>query len=455
VSERAAHARLILRTAVAAADPAPAVRHAVSAAAELRAARRIHLLAVGKAAAVMADAALHTLPRAPDSALIIVPPGTAGTAVAALPAAVEYLRPARAPIRVLHAAHPIPDMSSAQAAVQIERQLADAVEGDIVLVLLSGGASSLSAAPAPGITIDEYATVVRALMHGGASIEELNTVRAHIDRLKCGGLARAAAPAHVLGLIVSDVAANALHVIASGPLTPCPSAAADAVRVLEKYGLWAAASDALRRVLQPERSAHRTGHASIDARHAAFSHVTTRIILDNATATAGAAGEARRLGYDVRTSPLPLTGTARDAGTRIARDARRTAADLQSGDRPVCLVYGGETTVIVKGSGLGGRNQELVLAAAVEIDGEPRITIGSLGTDGIDGPTDAAGAIADGETAARGRRVRLAAADALAENDSYSYFEATGELIRTGPTGTNVMDVQVALIDPPSIRDAE
>jgi glycerate-2-kinase len=178
--------------------------------------------------------------------------------------------------------------------------------------------------------------------------------------------------------------------------------------------------------------------------------VTTRIILDNATATAGAAGEARRLGYDVRTSPLPLTGTARDAGTRIARDARRAAADLRNGDRPVCLVYGGETTVIVKGSGRGGRNQELVLAAAVEIDGEPRITIGSLGTDGIDGPTDAAGAIADGETVARGRRVRLAAAEALADNDSYSYFDATGELIRTGPTGTNVMDVQVALIDPPS-----
>jgi glycerate-2-kinase len=353
------------------------------------------------------------------------------------------------------------------AAGQVEGQLTDAADGDIVVVLISGGASSLCAAPAAGITIDEYAGVVDALLDAGADIRELNTVRAHIDRLKGGGMARLAAPARVIGLVVSDVVGSPLDVIASGPLTPSTTTATDATRVLEKYRLWSAVPDSVRRALQsgphdrapgsgsssgsyepPSSSSSASDSPPPGSGAADFSHVTTRVVLDNRTAVDGAAREARRLGYGVRVSREAVTGRARRAGTRIARDATAIADRLQHADAPVCVLYGGETTVVVSGAGTGGRNQELVLAAAIELDGDSRITVASLGTDGIDGPTDAAGAAADGGTVARGKRAGLSAGDALENNDSHSFFAVVDGLIRTGPTGTNVMDVQVALIDP-------
>jgi glycerate-2-kinase len=318
--------------------------------------------------------------------------------------------------------------------------LENATDGDVVVVLISGGASALCTAPAGTITIRDYAAVVHALLIAGADIRELNTVRAHIDCLKGGGMARLAGPARVLGLIVSDVVGSPLHVIASGPLSPVRTSVGDAVHVLERYGLWADAPETVRRVLT------RTPEAAARDVEPDFAHVTLRVIADNHTALAGAADAARRLGYDVRLAAEPVTGHAREAGLRIAQAAIDVAGSLRPGDRPVCLLTGGETTVVVTGSGVGGRNQELVLAAAIALRGIPGITVASLGTDGVDGPTDAAGAIADGDSVARAQSAGLDAALALDNNDSYSFFTRAGGHIVTGPTGTNVIDVQVALV---------
>lgn len=422
---------MILNAAIAAADPHQAVKTSVRRLDVLRDAERLHLLAIGKAAAAMAAAALDSLPRAPASTLVVLPrdadpgqfpPETANAAT----------------LRVLRAAHPVPDASSERAAIQIERQLTGMDSSDTVLVLISGGASSLSAAPAHGVGIGEYAATVHMLMRAGADIRELNTVRTHIDRLKGGGMAQIVSPARAIGLIVSDVAGNPLDVIASGPLTQCASRPIDGLRILEKYELLATAPDSVRRALAADRT---LSHE--------FSHVTTHVVLDNRAAVEGAAGKARRLGYDTRTHFDPVTGSARAAGIRLARRSIALSRLMRRGDTPVCLLYGGETTVAVTGSGMGGRNQELALAAAIELDGEPCITVGSVGTDGIDGPTDAAGAVAGTSTVVNGSRAGVNARDALHENDSYTFFDAAGGLIRTGATGTNVMDVQVVLIDPP------
>lgn len=434
-AERAAHIDLIVRAAVTAADPGDAVRTTVAADTGLRAARRVFVLAIGKAARAMSHAALDALPRRHDTALIVVPHATSVDGVDTV-----------AGTRVLFAGHPLPDAASAAAAEQVMALLADAADGDVIVMLISGGASSLCAAPSDPITIRDYAAVVHALLIAGADIRELNTVRAHIDHLKGGGMARRAAPARVLGLIVSDVVGSSLDVVASGPLSPARTSSGDAVDVLERYGLWMDAPDAVRRMLS------RTREAVVSDVEPGFVHVTLRIIADNHTAVAGAADAARSLGYDVRIAAEPVTGPAREAGLRLAQAARDVAGSLRPGDRPVCLLSGGETTVVVTGSGLGGRNQELVLAGAIALRGIAGITVASLGTDGVDGPTDAAGAVADGDSAARGERVGIDAALALDNNDSYSFFNRAGGLIMTGPTGTNVMDVQVALVDAPHNR---
>lgn len=460
---RAVHAERILHAAIASADPEPAVTRAVTDAAELQQYRHLHVLAIGKAADAMMRAALRALPRPPDSALTILPHATSTISVTA-----ADRRPSRTTLpgtatrspTIVYASHPLPDESSAIAAAQVEAQLGKAAAGDVVLVLLSGGASSLCAAPVPDISIDEYAAVVHALMDAGANIAQVNAVRAHIDRLKGGGMARRIAPARATGLIISDVVGDRVDVIASGPLTPPATAPDEASRVLERFGLWSTAPAGVQRALKSGAHDYRHSRSVPSPSHDAavtsaddYRHVTTRIILNNRSALEGAAEEARGLGYDVRIRDEPLTGIARAAGGRVARDAVAATEDLRPGDRALCILYGGETTVVVTGRGTGGRNQELALAAAIALDGTSGITIASVGTDGIDGPTDAAGAVADGDTVQRGRRVGIDAAEALEDNDSHTFFVAAGGVVRTGATGTNVMDVQVALIDGPAGTD--
>src|SRR5690606_36983443 len=303
-----------------------------------------------------------------------------------------------------------------------------------VLALISGGASALCVAPLDGITIAEYGDVVGQLMRAGADIHELNCVRAHIDALKGGGMAALAAPAESNVLVVSDVVGNELHTIASGPFSAHPSTPADALQVLDHYTI--EAPESIRAALNTYR-------------HTPEAHADVRIILDNADAVAGAARAAAALGYDVLIDDEPVTGHARDAGVRLSLRALDVAREMTTNDTAICLLYGGETTVRVTGSGKGGRNQELALSAAMALDGVPRITLGSIGTDGIDGPTDAAGAVVDGTTAKAASAAGLDVPVALWNNDSHRLLDRVGSLIRLEPTGTNVMDVQAVVIDPP------
>ena len=413
-----ADADTILRAAIAAADPAAAVERALGEHALLDQARAVHVFAIGKAAAAMTAAALRHVHAA--SADVVVPHGTP----------THHLEPFPF-VRIVHAGHPLPDLSSLAAGNAIDERLAGIPAGDLVLFLISGGASALAVLPEDDITFVEYAHCIDLLMRAGADIRELNTVRHHIDSLKGGGMARRTAHTRATGLILSDVVGDALDVIASGPLTPPTDSPADAVRILRSRGVWDQCAPSIRASLTraPTRDDVPT------------THVRTSIVAGNRTAVDGAAAAARRLGYHVHVVDQPVTGEARTAGERLGHFAldARTAAD-----GPTCFIAGGETTVTVRGNGRGGRNQELALAAALVIASDDHIAIGSIGTDGVDGPTDAAGAIGDAGTI---RTLGAGSARAaLDDNDSYRALDTAGALIRTGPTGTNVADVQVVLL---------
>jgi len=281
------------------------------------------------------------------------------------------------------------------------------------------------------------------LLHSGATIEEINTVRKHLSRLAGGRLAAAAAPARVATLIVSDIIGNPLEAIASGPTVPDPTTYADALRILDARDLTehvpAAALDALRRgtagalreTPKPGDPVFRRGHVAV--------------VADNRTAVRAAAGEARRLGYHTLLLSTYMEGEAREVGRVLAGVARQLAESGEPVRRPACVVAGGETTVTVTGTGRGGRNQELALGAALGLRGIPGSLVASFASDGTDGPTDAAGAVADGTTLARAEALGLLAAQHLRDNNAYPFFDALGDLIRTGPTNTNVTDLMLVL----------
>jgi glycerate 2-kinase len=424
--DRRRHAEEILRAAIAAADPAPLVERALHGAIELAGTEPVHVIAVGKAAPAMVEPVLAQLGDRVASTLIVAPHGT------------HSARP------TLFAAHPAPDEGSLAAGRAVVDVLDGAGAGDIVLVLLSGGASSTIAVPLDGISTADYADCVTRLMRAGADIRELNIVRKHIDAIKGGRMTLRAAPATVLGLVLSDVVGDPLDVIASGPLSPDATSCDDALHVLRRHGLLDDCAASIRRVLE-SCAADGVGETP-DGDAVVLDSARVRVIGGNDVAVNGAADCAAALGYRVVRAPDPVTGTAREAGYTLAREARLLQRTEQL---PVCIVAGGETTVAVQGRGRGGRNQELVLAACIALDGAAGITVGSVGTDGVDGTTDAAGAIADEATlelaAARG----AAAAALLEDNDSHAFFTAADGLVVTGPTGTNVNDVQIALIGVP------
>jgi glycerate 2-kinase len=418
---RRAHAEAILRAAITAAEPAALVRRALDSAIELQDDATVRVLAIGKAAPAMVEPVFGLFGERITDSLIVTPAGTHST------------RPA------LFGAHPLPDESSVEAGRAVHDMLAAARSGETVLVLLSGGASATAVQPLGGVTVTEYADCVRRLLHAGAPIGDVNTVRRHLDALKGGGMALLAAPAHVLGLVLSDVVGDPLEIIASGPLSPDPTTADDALRVLRQHGVLDDCAPSIRALLDDAARTRTTREVDEDA----FRNVRVRIIGGNDVAVTGAASAADALGYRVRRATEPVTGLAREAGASLATEA--LALQVKEA-LPICIVAGGETTVAVQGSGRGGRNQEIVLAACVALDAARGITVGSIGTDGIDGPTDAAGAIADESTLERAAAHGVDPHLALQQNDSYTFFDATGDLIRTGPTGTNVNDVHVALI---------
>jgi hydroxypyruvate reductase len=313
---------------------------------------------------------------------------------------------------------------------------------DLLIVLLSGGGSALMALPAEGITLQEKQQTARTLMQESADIYELNTVRKHLSAIKGGQLAAAAGGA-VLSLAISDVVGDDLSVIASGPTVPDASTFAQALAILGRRGGHAIYPDAVvERIRQGVAGAVAETPKPGDAR---FAQATARVIGPQRGAIHGAASAAESLGYHVHVVPQPVTGEARLSAQRhVARVVEAT----RSMPRPACIISSGETTVTVRGTGKGGRNQEFALAMASSLaDLGPHVAAASIGTDGIDGPTDAAGAIVDPSTFARAAAAGLdPPGHYLDKNNSYVFFEAIGDLIRTGPTSTNVGDLQVILV---------
>ncbi len=361
--------------------------------------------------------------------------------------------PAR--VQVIEAGHPVPDEAGHRGAAAMLELLAESASRDLVLVLLSGGGSALLPLPVPGVTLPELQATTELLLRSGATIAELNAVRKHLSRLKGGQLARAAAPAPLVALILSDVVGDPLDVIASGPTVPDPTTYADAWAVLGRYDLRsevpATVSAHLRAGLAGERPETPKPGAAL------FEQVHNQLIGSNRQAALAAVETARRLGYPTLLLTTFMEGEAREVArvaAALAKGLRRHGDPLKP---PACLVWGGETTVTVRGAGKGGRNQELALAAAQALAGWEEIAIMALATDGTDGPTDAAGAVIDGSTVRRARELGLKPQAALDQNDAYPLLAATGDLLRLGPTGTNVNDLLVILVGPetPTAKSAE
>ena len=335
-------------------------------------------------------------------------------------------------IQINECGHPVPDQRGVDGARRIARMASQATADDLIVCLISGGASALLPLPAPPITLAEKQKTTRLLLHSGASIHEMNCVRKHISQIKGGQLARLAYPATLLTLILSDVIGDDLDVIGSGPTVPDRSTLADARAIFKKYGIGNKLRAASQETPKPgDRIFEKTHHV---------------IVGSNALAVDAAEAEARLLGFHTLVLSTFLEGEAREIArvhAGIAKEIRATGRPVKT---PACVISGGEPTVTIRGKGLGGRNQEFALAAALDIAGLQNVVILSAGTDGTDGPTDAAGAIADGTTLVRAQALGLNAPAFLANNDSYRFFEATGDLVKTGPTGTNVADVQLLLV---------
>jgi glycerate 2-kinase len=421
----------VWRAALAAGDPGPLLERAldvrgdslVAGGTSLDLARvgRVIVLGCGKAGATMAAATEARLGDRVHDGFVVVKDG--------------YVKPTRT-VRIVEAGHPVPDRRGQDAASRLLDLAKSAGPGDLVIFLISGGGSALTPAPAPPITLEEKREVTRLLLAAGATINELNAVRKHLSLLKGGQLARAAAPATVLTLILSDVIGDPLDVIASGPTAPDPSTFADALAVLARKGVRdKTPASVLARLAAGARGEIEETPKPGDP---VFARVTNLVIGNNQLITDAAVDAARRLGYDPHLLTRELAGEARD----VARDL---VGRTRGVGRRSCLIAGGETTVTVRGSGLGGRCQELALAAALEIEGDGDVVVLAAGTDGTDGPTDAAGGIVDDGTVERGVAHGVDAREALADNDAYHFLRATGDLIVSGPTNTNLLDLYLVL----------
>lgn len=351
---------------------------------------------------------------------------------------------------MIEAGHPIPDRNGLAASNRVLELLSQFNARDLLIVLVSGGASALLPAPAEPITLRDKQRTTNLLLKAGANIAELNAVRKHLSALKGGNLAARAYPATVVGLLLSDVIGDPLDTIGSGLTAPDPTTFADAVAVLDKYDLTQRIPAAVRdRLFQGAAGALPDTPKPGDP---VFRLVHNVIVGSNRLALEAAAAKARSLGYHTLILSSVIQGEASEVAGVHAQILREVHLSSYPVRRPACILSGGETTVTVRGHGKGGRSQEFALAAAIAIAGLPASIVLSSGTDGTDGPTDAAGAIATGSTVERAAPLELDPAKHLATNDSYPFFDALGDLIRTGPTGTNVMDIHVMLAGGPSAR---
>ena len=343
--------------------------------------------------------------------------------------------------RRLLAGHPVPDEAGRRAADEVETLVHGLGADDLLLLLVSGGASALLPAPVEGLVLDDKARTTAVLLRAGATITELNTVRKHLSRLKGGGLARTAAPARIACLALSDVVGDEPSTIASGLAAPDPTTYADALEAIERRGVREVVPAAVRRHLEAGMRGERP--ETPKPGDPLFRRVVFAVVGSNRLSVAAAAREARRQGLRPLVLTTRLEGEAREVARALTAVLRQCVEDGRPAAPPVCLLAGGETTVTVTGSGRGGRNQELVLAAAEALAAFPVPgVVASLATDGVDGNSDAAGGVADDRTLARAEALGLAPPSAfLADNDSRSFLGPLGDLIVTGPTGTNVMDL--------------
>ena len=346
--------------------------------------------------------------------------------------------------RITEANHPLPDENGVEGTRKMLDLLNSAGEKDLIFSLISGGGSALLVHPAGDITLKEIQELTRMLLECGASIDEINSLRKHISAIKGGQMARAAYPATTVNLMLSDVVGDRMDVIASGPFVPDRSTFMDAWKIVEKYHIENIPA-AIRAYLEAGkegrvRETPKTGEKI-------FERVHNFIIGSNILALKAAEKKARDLAYNPLILSSMIEGETKEVArvhVAIAKEVLKTATPLPS---PACIISGGETTVTIKGNGLGGRNQEFCLAAAMEMDGlSAPVAVLSGGTDGDDGPTKAAGAVVDPNTVERGRKLGLEASQFLNNNDSYHFLEKTEDLLITGPTGTNVMDVRLVLI---------
>jgi hydroxypyruvate reductase len=432
-------ARMIFDAAVRAVDPEEAIlRHlkledGVLMVGErhvpLKDYNRIFVVGAGKADAPMAQAVERVLGQHVSEGVIIVKEG--------------HGLPLKS-IRIREASHPVPDEKGIKGAEEVLSLVSIADEKDLVICLISGGGSALLVAPAEGMSLEDKQKVTQLLLDCGAAIHEINAVRKHLSRVKGGGLARMAHPATVVSLILSDVIGDDLDVIASGPTMTDSSSFDEARQVLNRYKIWDRVPDSVRKHI--ERGVNGEIEDTPKPGDPAFQNDSWELVGTNLQALTAARQEAERQGYNTLILSGMIEGETSDVAmvhTAIAKEAVHSGNPLSP---PLCVLSGGETTVTIKGKGKGGRNQEFVLASALAIEGEKQMVILSGGTDGTDGPTDAAGAIADGETIARAREKGLDPWDYLQRNDSYPFFETLNDLLMTGPTRTNVMDVRIVLI---------
>jgi hydroxypyruvate reductase len=385
-------------------------------------------LAIGKAAIPMMDALAERIPL------------SGGLAVT------KFAPRARARLyTVIEGGHPVPDGRSVEAGERVLAFVSSLNENDTLVCLISGGGSAL--VTAPNVPLEDLQSLTSLLLSSGARIDEINILRRQLDRIKGGGLARAT-KAKIVSLILSDVVGSPLEAIASGPTVPDPTTKEDALNILEKYIKLTTDTrfdvsqhrlqhgDFLSSVSQCLRGSKESEPLRPD--HPVFARVQNLIIGDNRLAAQAAREQAEREGFSAEILTNELQGEAREAGRDLAQRLREESSIRA---RPFCLMAGGETTVTLRGNGKGGRNQELALSAVQELAGLENAMLIALATDGDDGPTDAAGAVVTGDSAQRARTLGMDPADYLSRNDAYPFFEALGDLLKTGPTGTNVNDL--------------
>jgi glycerate 2-kinase len=432
-------AKSIFRFALKAVDPSQTIRKQVKLTGDdlwikgyrwsLRGINRVLVIGAGKASAAMAQAIEGILGSRIHEGVVVTKHG--------------YVAPLKR-IELVEGGHPLPDLDGIRGTRRISKLISSLDQNDLVICLMSGGGSALLISPGQGISLKDKKELTDQLLRCGANIKEMNAIRKHISQVKGGRLAQLAHPAHVITLILSDVIGSRLDSIASGPTAPDTTTFSDCLNIIQKYEL----RDRIPRSILDHLKKGAQGKIKETPKPGSpiFKRVKNLIIGSNSLALEAARQKAEELGFNSAILPRPVSGDTTKAAIRHAHFARGVQERGDPVSPPACIISGGETTVKIKGKGLGGRNQEFVLVGATKMAGMQNTVMLSAGTDGTDGPTDAAGAICDGKTTRRALRKGLDPKQYLDSNDSYHFFEKLGDLLKTGPTNTNVMDVHLIMV---------